>query len=190
MVDLFSFIRLQEGEAVQRVYRSHVLRLVAPLCGVAIALLLPWFFLFDYRGWQWVLVVLWWMMWLGISWYLFDLWSTSLMVETSHRWIAARRERWGRVRVSEWARDLVAGPVWQPMRCPWFGSWVWTVRSEGVSGEFVTRVNWVWRSSANGFTQERSLAQRRKALLRKIAKVQTVERIEQLERVFDEPVAS
>lgn len=190
MVELFSFIRLHEGETVQQVYRSHVLRLLLPLCGVAIVLLLPWFFLFDYRGWQWLLALLWWMVGLAALWYVFDVWSTSVVIETSERWIAARRERWGKVRVSEWTRDRVSGPVWHKTRWGRFGAWVWTTASDEVSPDTVIRLSWIWHPSAEAVPQGPSLKERRKALLRKVASVQALDQIESLERVFDESVSS
>lgn len=190
MVDLFSFIRLHDGETVQHIHRSHVLRLVLPLCGIALMLLLPWFFLFDYRGWQWLFVVLWWMTGIAALWYVFDVWSTSLVVETSQRWIAARRERWGRVRVSEWTRDRVSGPVWHKTRWGRFGAWVWTTVSDEASSDVAMRLSWIWRPSVDEAPQGPSLKERRKALLQKVAKVETLDQLESLERVFDESASS
>lgn len=126
MINLFSLLHLGPDEQIERIYRSHPLRLVAYLSVACLFFILPWFFLFDYTGKTWLLAILCWVMALGVGWIGFDVWSSSLVIVTSRRVFGAQRERWGRVRIYEWLRETYgAEPVWEPRRWSVFGVWRW-----------------------------------------------------------------
>ena len=166
MIDLFSFLHLADGESIERVYRSHPLRLAAHLFWAAVLFIIPWFFLFDYRGGAWLAVVACWIGALGIAWLAFDIWSSSLVVITTHRLFGAHRERFGRIRIDDWPRNTVSvEPRFEPMRVLPLGTLVWhrgetSVRlpwalfsGRGSSEQGTRSLRWkmlrkVWRASA------------------------------------------
>jgi hypothetical protein len=127
MINLFSLVHLQPGERVEHVYRSHPLRLFSRLFVATTCLVIPFFFLFDYEGWIWIVAVLCWLWGAMLLWLAFDVWSSSLVIITSSRLIGAERTSWGRVRVHDWR--LVEGyrqPIWKKTRwLPWLGTLTW-----------------------------------------------------------------
>lgn len=128
MIDLFSLIRLAPGESIERVYRSHPLRLWVSLVLAALLLASPFFFLFDFSGGLWVLAGALWLAGLFLLWFAFDVWSSSMVIVTTQRLIGATRERWGRVRIHEWIASADARvPVWASgTLIAWLGTWEWT----------------------------------------------------------------
>lgn len=186
MVDLFAFLRLSEGETVKHVHRSHIARLLVPLLGAAVLLTMPWFFLFDYRGWHWVAVIGVFLLGVAGVWYALDVWSTSLVLETSHRYVIARRERWGRVRICEWPREAVSGPVWERVPRRLFGAWVWSVAAAHPEDEAVIRLSWIPRPRAQDRSPAPSLRKRKRALLHRVKRLAKEEDIARVEAFFDE----
>ena len=140
MIDLFSLVHLTPEEPVQHIYRSHALRLACLLFFPFLFLVLPWFFFFDYQGKAWALVGASWLVG-GVSfWYALDVWSSSLVIQTSRRVIGVARERFGRVRVHECAHHEVSSPEWKPYRLfPWLGRLIWYV----PSGEVAHILGWI-----------------------------------------------
>lgn len=128
MIDLFSLIRLAPNESIERVYRSHPLRLWILLMIAALLLAFPFFFLFDFSGGLWVVAVGVWLLGAFILWLALDIWSSSMVIVTTHRLMGATRERWGRVRIHEWVATAdTRVPVWSAgTLVAWLGTWEWT----------------------------------------------------------------
>lgn len=128
MIDLFALIRLAPGETIERVYRSHPLRLLWQLAVAASILAFPFFFLFDFSGQTWALAIACWLVGFVMLWFALDIWSSALVIVTTHRLVGATRERWGRVRIHEWmASGEARVPVWCSGRLiPWLGRWEWS----------------------------------------------------------------
>ncbi len=128
MIDLFSLIRLAPNESIERVYRSHPLRWWLVLVVAALLLAFPFFFLFDFSGGLWALAVGVWLLGLFLLWLALDVWSSSMVIVTTHRLIGATRERWGRVRIHEWIPTAdTRVPVWSAGTwVAWLGTWEWT----------------------------------------------------------------
>lgn len=128
MIDIFSLLRLESGETIERVYRSHPLRFFWYFVMAALLLAFPFFFLFDFSGRTWMLAMVFWFTGLVLLWLGFDVWSSSLVIATTRRVIGATRERWGRVRIHEWfAAKESRTPIWFVGRwIPWLGHWQWS----------------------------------------------------------------
>ena len=128
MIDIFSLIRLAPNESIERVYRSHPLRLWILLAVSALLIASPFFFLFDYSGIAWMLATGVWLIGLALLWLALDIWSSSMVIVTTQRLIGATRERWGRVRIHEWIASADARvPIWSSgALVAWLGTWEWT----------------------------------------------------------------
>lgn len=185
MIDVFSLLRLAPGETIERVYRSHPLRFLWRLVIAALLIALPFFFLFDFSGRTWALAVAFWLSGFAFLWYALDVWSSSLVIVTTHRLVGATRERWGRVRIHEWlATGEARVPVWLSGKLiPWIGRWEWP--REGQTS-FV--LEWAPRSKAvvvDNQANRRSL-RRRLHLIRLVWSL-SPDRAEEVERFIDAP---
>lgn len=183
MIDLFSLAHIQPSESLERVYRSHPARLFVRLLIAAICVAIPFFFLFDYRGWLWMIAAICWTTGLILLWLAFDVWSSSVVLVTSERVIGAERTAWGRVRIHDWRLSLEhRTPVWQAFTWfPWLGTLTWRHESQ------VLRLNWA-RREASAHVQQKTmtLGERRRRLIRLLKKADPVV-LEQVERDIDGP---
>ncbi len=182
MIDLFSLARLQPYERLQTVSRSHGSRLFARLLVAALWLAIPFFFLFDLRGYMWGVALLFWLVGAFLLWLAFDVWSSAVVLQTSERIIGAERTTWGRVRVHDWRFHDAPVPSWVPWRLfPWLGTSTW-IRPDGVP----LRLSWTRPPVTHVHTV--SLAGRRR-LLRRLRKADaaTLERVERLIDALEAP---
>ena len=187
MIDLFSLAQLKPGEELEQVYRSHPLRLFARLGVAAICIAIPFFFLFDYRGWIWIVAVICWLIGGALFWLAFDVWSSSMVIVTSDRVIGAERGSWGRVRIHDWRLSSSERiPIWKSSSwLPWLGSLVWTHQEHQP-------LTLAWSKPHPRARIEKahaSLAVRRKQLIGRLknADASVVERVE---AVIDGPISS
>lgn len=132
MINVFALAHVSPNEPVEKVYRSHVLRLLARLLFATACLALPFFFLFDYRGVIWIVAGICWILGLFLLWLAFDVWSSSVVFVTSQRIVGAERTSWGRVRVCDWQLSPAERvPTWKPSRLlPFLGTLTWK-RADG-----------------------------------------------------------
>lgn len=183
MINLFSLVHLQPGERVERVYRSHLSRLFVRLFVATACLVIPFFFLFDYEGWIWIVALACWVWGLILLWLAFDVWSSSLVIVTSLRLVGAERTSWGRVRVHDWRlTEENRQPTWKRSRwLPWLGTLVWQ-QAEGATFSLP------WARRVVGVTPvtvtaepEPTLDERREHLVQRVKKmdVDTLVRVEQ-----------
>lgn len=185
MIDVFSLLRLSPGETIERVYRSHPLRLLWRLAIAALLIALPFFFLFDFSGQTWALALALWLSGLAFLWLALDVWSSSLVIVTTHRLVGATRERWGRIRIHEWlATGEARIPVWLSGKLiPWLGRWEWS-----REGQLPFVLEWAPRPSAERVAAVPSASgwRRRLRLVRIIWRL-APDRVEEIERLIDVP---
>lgn len=188
MINVLAFVHLDQDEQSVRIYRSHILRVLIPLCFSLIFVVVPWFFLFDYRSWQWGIALLSVLIGGLMSWYALDVWSTALVIETSKRWIVASRERWGRVRVREWAHESLTEPSWESSKGSLFGSWVW--RERGTENERAIRLGWIPKPKHVSQKLSKEARKRQQLLTKRIQAIRNEEDLGKLEALFDEKESS
>ncbi len=183
MIDLFALARLQPHERLETVTRSHGLRLLVRLLVAAVCLAIPFFFLFDLRGYAWGIALIFWLVGGTLLWLAFDVWSSSVVLLTSERVIGAERTSWGRVRVHDWRVAADVSPSWIPSRLfPWLGTSVWT-RPDGGS------LRLTWTRPPLTHIRQRSLGSRRRHLIRRLRKADPAT-LERVERSIDAPDAA
>ncbi len=185
MIDVFSLLRLSPGETIQRVYRSHPIRLLWRLVVAALFLALPFFFLFDFSGRMWGVALALWASGFVFLWLALDVWSSSLVIVTSHRLVGATRERWGRVRIHEWlATGEARVPLWASGKLiPWLGRWEWS-----REGQAPFILDWAPRPKAEVVAVVPAVAgwRRRLRLARALWRL-APERLQEVEECIDAP---
>lgn len=184
MIDLFSLAHIQSGEQLEHVYRSHPLRLFVRLMVAAVCLAVPFFFLYDYRGWIWIAAILCWAIGIALLWLAFDVWSSSVVLVTSERVIGAERTAWGRVRIHDWrVAPPERIPVWKPSRIiPWLGTLVWQHEDAQL-----LQLDWTkLLPSARSLKKHTSLNERRRRLMKLLKRADPIV-IERIERDIDGP---